>query len=139
MILDDGTALYIIEARKCFEDLRQVASQLAGLLVLAAAGADSAAPDHPLVATAGQLHQVSLDGLYETRPTERAREHHHYLLRAAGSIGEALAAAQRGREIDPILIPLRSAYLHLQRVSQLLPGFEMVNFEQGCCAGRAAL
>ena len=36
-VVDDATVVYILETRRYFEDLRQVASQLAGLLVLAAA------------------------------------------------------------------------------------------------------
>ena len=45
--IDNETVAYILVARKHFEDLRQVAAQLAGLLVLAAAGGKSATPDHP--------------------------------------------------------------------------------------------
>ena len=37
--VDDETVTYILATRKHFEDLRQVAAQLAGLLVLAAVGA----------------------------------------------------------------------------------------------------
>ncbi len=49
-MVDDATATYIVENQKCFEDLKQVASQLAGLLVLAAAGSKEALPDHPMLA-----------------------------------------------------------------------------------------
>ena len=41
-MVDDATAEYIVENQKCFEDLKQVAAQLAGLLVLAAAGSKEA-------------------------------------------------------------------------------------------------
>jgi len=34
-----------------------------------------------------------------------------------------------------VLIPLRDGYSQLQRASRILPGFRMVAFEQGCCAG----
>ena len=43
-MVDDATAAYIVENQKCFEDLKQVAAQLAGLLVLAAAGSKEARP-----------------------------------------------------------------------------------------------
>ncbi len=48
-MVDDATATYIVENQRCFEDFKQVASQLAGLLVLAAAGSKEATPDHPML------------------------------------------------------------------------------------------
>lgn len=133
--IDDGTARYILETRRPFEDLRQVSAQLAGFLVLAASGAEGAAPDHPMLAQARDLHRAAIDSLGASRPTERARTHHRCLLESAEALAQALAAARR-REIDPVLDPLRLAYAHLQRASDELPGFEMVAFEQGCCAKR---
>jgi hypothetical protein len=139
--IDDGTAAYVLENRKHFEDLRQVTAQLAGLLVLAAAGAKDAAPDHPLLETAEQLFRDAVDGIRNTRVTLRARRHHHCVLRAADAIGYALNAARRqlGRrgadvDLDPILTPLRAGYDHLQRAADALPGFEMIAFDRGCCA-----
>jgi len=132
--LDDATVAYVMTARRVFEDLRQVAAQLAGLLVLEAAGAKSGGPEHPMVAAAGQRHAEAVAGIYGTRVTTRARRHHEFLVAAADAIGRAIEAANRGIEIDPVLIPLRNAYAHLQGASRELPGFEMVSFEQGCCA-----
>src|SRR5207247_1120661 len=43
-MIDDRTAAYVIEAQPLFEDLRQLAAQLAGLLVLAATGSKDASP-----------------------------------------------------------------------------------------------
>lgn len=132
--LDDPTVTYILETRRAFEDLRQVAAQLAGLLVLEAAGAQSGGPEHPMVAQAGQRHAEAVVAIQTARVTTRARQHHEFLLAAAAAIGSALEAANRGIAIDPVLLPLRSAYAHLQGASRELPGFEMVSFEQGCCA-----
>ena len=53
-MIDEATATYILENQRCFEDLKQVASQLAGLLVLAASGSKEAVPDHPMLDAAGQ-------------------------------------------------------------------------------------
>ncbi len=130
--VDDATAAYILETRKCFEDLRQVAAQIAGVLVLAAAGGKSATPDHPMLAAAAELHRAAFDTVRSVRPTVRARVHHHWLLQSAEALAGALYAARR-MEIDPILIPVRAAYTHLQHAANALPGFEMVAFEQGCC------
>jgi hypothetical protein len=131
--VDDVTAAYILETRKCFEDLRQVAAQIAGVLVLAAAGGASATPDHPMLDAAAELHGAACEQLRGIRPTPRARAHHHCLIQAADALAIALMAAKR-MEVDPILLPVRAAYAHLQRASDTLPGFEMVAFSQGCCA-----
>jgi hypothetical protein len=131
--VDDATAAYILETRRSFEDLRQVAAQLAGLLVLSAAGSKSAGPDHPIFHSAGQLYRESLDQLRRTRVTPRARKHHRHLLEAAGALAIALEAASRSVAIDPVLAPLRSAYAHLADAARELPGFAMVALEQGCC------
>lgn len=130
--VDDATAVYILETRKCFEDLRQVTSQIAGVLVLAAAGGKSATPDHPMLAAAAELHRAALDEVRGVHPTERAQAHHLCLTQAADALTVALAASER-MEVDSVLIPVRAAYAHLQRAANTLPGFEMVMFEQGCC------
>ena len=92
--LDDLTVAYILAARPHFEHLRDVAAQLAGLLVLAASGAGSAAPDHPMLRSAEMLFHESTDGIRLTRATTRARAHHSHLTQAAGSLEAALAAAR---------------------------------------------
>ena len=136
--LDDLTVAYVLAARPHFEHLRDVAAQLAGLLVLAASGAGSAAPDHPMLRSAETLFHESKDGIRRTRATDRARAHHAHLTRAAGSLEAALAAARErlGRplaDLDPVLTPLRAGYEHLQHAANALPGFQVVAFEHGCC------
>jgi hypothetical protein len=140
--VDDVTAAYILETRKCFEDLRQVAAQIAGVLVLAAAGGKTATPDHPMLAAAAELHGAAFDEVRSVRPTGRARAHHHCLMQAAQALSNALAialSASPRMEVDSILPPVRAAYAHLQRAADTLPGFEMVAFERGCCAMQLAL
>ncbi len=129
-MVDDATAAYIVENQKCFEDLKQVASQLAGLLVLDAAGSKEAAPDHPMLGTARELFREAEDALRRARPTERARRHHHHLARAVKLIGAALQEPWAG----DILIPLRAGYTELERAADALPGFEKVSYERACCA-----
>jgi hypothetical protein len=132
-MVDDETGAYIVENQKCFEDLKQVASQLAGLLVLAASGSKEAAPDHPMLQMARELFREANDDLRRARPTLRARRHHEHLARAAASIGIALKQATAGLNIDPILIPLRAGYTELERAADALPGFEKVAYERACC------
>jgi len=133
VLVDDATVVYILETRRHFEDLRQIASQLAGLLVLAAAGSKEAAPDHPMLTAARQLHREAADGLLRSRPTLRARRHHEHLLDATSHLANALSAANRILDVDPVLIPLRAGYSALQQAADALPGFELISFERACC------
>lgn len=132
--LDDDTAAYVLETSKAFEDLRQVAAQLAGLLVLEAAGAESEMPQHPMLGAAEELFREAAEIVRTARATARARRHHDHLIKAAADLHCALRAARRSLAVDPILIPLGSAYAQLEGASRELPGFEMVTFGNGCCA-----
>jgi len=132
-LVDDATVAYILETRKYFEDLRQVASQLAGLLVLAAAGSKESAPDHPMVIAAAQLHREAADGLRRSRPTIRARRHHACLQQAASHLAQALSATGCLIDVDPVLVPLRAGYAALEQAANGLPGFELIAFDRACC------
>jgi hypothetical protein len=136
-MIDDATATYILENHKCFEDLKQVASQLAGLLVLAASGSKEAVPDHPMLDAAGELFREADQALQRARPTERAQRHYEHLTRSSSAIGLALKEARIGLNVDRILIPLRAGYSELERAADELPGFEKVSYERACCGGRA--
>lgn len=136
--MDEQTVAYILATRKHFEDLRQVAAQLAGLLVLAAAGGKSATPDHPMLDAAEQLYRSAAEGVRSARPTERARRHHDHLLRAAETLGGAVARARAGIEVDPILHSVKAAYAALQLACRELPGFEIISFEHGCCSDKSS-
>ena len=141
--LDDRTVAYVVESQPIFEDLRQIAGQLAGLLVLSATGAKTAAPDHPMLTTAAQLFSQATEAVERARAsvTEPARRHHENLRHAAAALRQALAATrvELGKppaavNLDAALVPLRHAYACLQDAAGALPGFQMVAFDQGCCA-----
>jgi hypothetical protein len=147
--LDDQTVAYVLATRPHFENLRDAAAQLAGLLVLAASGARSAEPGHPLLRSAATRLTESRDGIRSTPGTERARRHHWHLQQAAEALEAAAAAAQEqlGRPasgslddgLDAILAPLRGGYAHLEHAAHALPGFELVSFAHACCgSGMAA-
>jgi hypothetical protein len=124
--IDDQTVAYIVATQTYFEDLKQVAAQLAGFLVLSASGAKSAAP----LQSTEQLYKKAADGLKSVRVTTRARRHHNSLQTALAKLGDALSSAKGSG--DP-LIPLESAYADLRSASRTLPGFEMVSFDHCCC------
>ena len=134
-MIDEATAAYIVENQKCFEDLKQVASQLAGLLVLAAAGSKEAAPDHPTLGAARELFREADDALRRARPTERARPHYEHLAQAAALIGAALKESREVLNVDRILIPLRAGYTELEHAADALPGFQKIAYDRACCGG----
>jgi hypothetical protein len=137
--VDDRTATYILDTRKAFDDLRDIASQLAGLLVLAASGARSAGPHHPVLDMSRQTLPGIADGIRRARPTDRARQHHRDLASALECIDVAVRTARRelpstdDAAVDRILRPLREGYAHLQNAADRLPGFELIAFARGCC------
>lgn len=124
-MIDDQTTAYVLETQPYFEDLKQVAAQLAGLLVLEASGA---APDHPMLLTAQSAYRSAVDGLRSVRVPGSARPHHGHLVSAAQSLDQALHGA------GDRLIPLEGAYARLRAASHALPGFQMISFDKGCCA-----
>ena len=136
-MVDDATAVYIVENQRCFEDLKQVAAQLAGLLVLAAAGSKEAAPDHPTLLIARELFREANQSQRSARPTERARKHHAHVAKAAEMIGAALQAVDGPLNVDRILGPLRAGYSELEHAADALPGFEKISYAHACCGVRS--
>jgi hypothetical protein len=135
--LDDRTVAYVVEAQPVFEDLRQVAAQLAGLLVLAATGSKEATPDHPMLHASTRVFAQANDGVNRvgTLVTDGTRHHYRALVAARESLTRTLACADAWPlDVDAVLDPLRQAYAHLQDGSRMLPGFPIVSFDQGCCA-----
>ncbi len=143
-ILDERTVRYVIETRPHFEELRHAVGQVAGMLVLAAAGAKTVTQDHPLFSTARRTRDRVCDGIRAARPSARARHHHRHLLAAVGALSLALQRAQEDlhlhglerERVDPVLAPLRAAWRHLGWAAKALPGFELLSFDQACCAPR---
>jgi len=140
--LDERTIRYVLETRPHFEELRQAIGQVAGMLVLAAAGAKTVTQDHPLFATARGALASASDGIRAAAPTARATHHHRHLLDAVEALRVALRRAQEdmhlhGMErerIEPVLTLLNAAYRHLSWAGKALPGFEVLSFDQACCA-----
>jgi len=135
--MDDRTVAYVIAARPLFDDLRQVASQLAGLLVLAATGSKESTPDHPMLAASRQVLAKADDGVKSAAAlvTDGTRPHYTRVTAAASSLRRALSCAEAWPiDVDVVLAPLRDAYDHLQQASSALPGFPVVSFDQACCS-----
>jgi hypothetical protein len=133
--VDDATAAYILANQRCFEDLKQVAAQLAGWLVLAAAGSKEAAPDHPALRRAREMFRESCDALWRARPTERAERHYAHLSRASSALALALKQTDARLDVDRVLVPLRAGYAEIEQAADALPGFEKISYARACCGG----
>jgi hypothetical protein len=139
--LDDRSQRYLVDMHPAFAAFRTVASQLAGLLVLAAAGANSGAPDRALLEAASLTYREASDKFRGLTAGARVQHVHHHLSEAARGIGATLAAVDRqvnarpgaAFDVTEALHLLRPAYRHLQFVSQLAPGFRLVETRDACC------
>lgn len=142
--LDDATLAYVLASRPVFEQLRRAAGQIAGLLVLAAAGGRSA-QDHPMLGLAASARDEALETLRSLRVPQAAAHHHRHLARAARAVSAAVSAAESGLHrrddaaADAVLAPLRAGYRELQWSTGALPGFAMVAFDQACCASHPTI
>jgi hypothetical protein len=136
--LDVTTVSYLLDMRSPFEDLRQVAAQLAGILLLAAAGSRLATLQHPMFGVASASYERAMDSIQSVTVPQRARHHHHHLMKSARLIGNALASCKSNialtTDLDLILSSLREAWDQLKLAAAALPGFEIVAFDQACCA-----
>jgi hypothetical protein len=141
--LDDTTVGYVLATRIPFEQLRQAAGQIAGVLVLATSGGRGVA-GHPILELAREARAEAEAAIRSARVPPRGRHHQRHLLRCARAITRALQVAAElhaddGAAVDAVLRPLRAGYQELQWAAGALPGFEVVAFEQGCCATHPAV
>jgi hypothetical protein len=139
---DDATRAYVEAASECFEDLRAVTAQLAGLLLLSASGARSAGPRHPIVAVAEERLEVARTALFRLTPRSSPTQNHHaHLAATVARLTEALQrirSTQPGREnvTEPTEL-LRGAWDELAAASRALPGFDLIDLSGACCAQHA--
>lgn len=135
---------YVVAAQGRFDGLRQCAAQMAGLLVLAAAGGRTD-PGHPMLELARNAHGAAADATYGAKVPAGAAHHHRHMAAAAKTLAAALKAmpdalSQRSEgAVDQAFAPLQAGFRELQNASRCLPGFEIVDFEQGCCAEHVGL
>lgn len=141
--LDAATYGYVTAMQLPFEQLRQAAGQIAGVLVLAVTTKQGTA-GHPMLDLADSARQAAADAVQGCRPPARGAHHHRHLVLAGRAVAAAIAAARLNRRggddagTDAVLGPLRAGYQELQWAAAALPGFETVAFSQGCCARHGA-
>lgn len=136
-VSDESVVAYVVQARPIYDALRRAAAQLAGLLVLAATGGKNA-QRHPMAQLARSGFEAAVGDLAALAPPPRATHHYRHLSLAAKSLARALEAAETGlhrfpaADDDPQTRHLTNTISHLRWAGQTLPGFEIVDFSQGC-------
>jgi hypothetical protein len=136
---NDKTIRLLLDVHPAFEGLRTVAGQLAGLLILAAAGASGGRPDGPLLDAARLTYKETRERVRCLAGEDSIRHVRHHLRQAAEGIEATFANVEResraGLSFDgkQSLALLKGAYGHLESVSKLTPGFRLVDTNNSCC------
>lgn len=130
---------YLHATRAPFEELRQVVTQVAALLILAASGGRDWR-DHPMIdVTIAAWHGVE-DAVRAVAVPASAEHVHSHFLKAGHHVAAALAiiGARRAKfddaALDAALDALKKAQQEMQWSSAAVPGLQVVDFAQGCCA-----
>jgi hypothetical protein len=119
--LDDELVTYILEAQLGFDLLRRAATLLAGLMVLAAAGARGAR-GLPILIQAQEAAVEAAQSLAGIHVPTRAAEHHLHLTRAGVALSEALERS------------LESLRWNEDQLAAILPPLRACERELHCCA-----
>ena len=136
--LDGRTADYVAAAQAIFGGLQDVIGRLAGVLVLEAMGHSQTVFDGPTLAAAREVTMDATERFRGLRPTPRSAHFNHHLARALSLVRDSVSLVENRRNDrtaarDPLPC-LRGAWEELTSASNILPGFEIVDFGQSCCA-----
>lgn len=130
---------YLEAARAPFEDLRQVVTQIAALLILAASGSRDWR-DHPMIDVTVEAWRRVDDAIRAVNVPDEAAHVHHHFVKAGRGVAEAIEiiATRRAKfddaALDAALAAIKIAQQEMQWSSAAVPGLEVVDFSQGCCA-----
>lgn len=136
---DVATTQYMLATREAFESLRQVVTQIAAVLILAASKSRGWR-DHPMIDMIERLRKDVRETVRSVAVPAGAAHVHHHFINAGHHVDEALAiiAARRATfddtALDAALASIQSAQREMQWSSAAVPGLEMIAFSQGCCA-----
>lgn len=143
----DGSAVvrYIADVEPNQELLRQLLTQLAGYSLMAMLRDPRLAHCRGSLETAEATLLRSREGLRALAVPGPARHHHHHLQTAYDALGHAYASAEicsrpgaTDGERDDLSRALRTATHHLRAATRLIPGAELADLGQACCAVHAA-
>lgn len=132
---------YIEAARPVQETLRQVLTQVAGCsLMIMTRSKPAMRPDAAMeLARSAAAH--AHEAVRALSVPAAAAHHFHHLRQASEALGWAFRAAgvcmapgAGESDREDLIRALKAATEHLRATAGLLPGFEIVDFGQACCA-----
>ena len=129
---------YIETAKPVFEDMRQIVSQLAGLLLLSEAVSGHGFVVRDLLARSHELLADASAAVDALKPSARGQHHHLHMRKAIEELVTSLTMAEetaKGLNLgDRGFRAVTVAWQELIHASNALPGFERVDLSQSCCA-----
>lgn len=139
--IDQAVLNYVEAARPVQELLQQVLTQVAGYsLMLMTCDKPRTRPEGS-IAVARKAANRAHDELRALRVPATAAHHHYHLCKACESTRWAFAAAgacsapdATDSDYETLTRALWAATENLRATARLLPGFEMIDFGQACCA-----
>jgi hypothetical protein len=143
----ERTALRYSEAARAAQDLiNRTLTQVSGFTLLLLTSDRSPAMADGALASAAEAAAQALAMARTISVPGTAAHHHHHLVEAATALSEAcrlgrqcLRAGDREVERDALTKMIRTASDHLRLTARLLPGFELIDLGQACCAAHAPL
>lgn len=137
----DPTLDYMAACGEVQARIRDVLTQLAGFAFLLATRRGRPVPGAgPLDLARVEAAEVA-ERLATLRPTDEAAHHFHHLSSAAEALGRSirlgyacLSAGADEADRSAFTAALRAATEHLRATGRILPGFELVDLRQACCA-----
>jgi hypothetical protein len=140
-VIDEATLDYVAAARPVQDLLRQLLTQVAGYsLVLMTREKPASRPEGSILMVRSSAEQAC-DQVRALRVPSAAAHHHYHLNHAGEAIRRAVAAAERcasgsagDGEREALTRALKAASEHLRATARRLPGFDLVDFGQACCA-----
>lgn len=142
--MEQAALRYVAAARVEQQLISETLTQVAGFALLLMTSRRRAALAEGALAGARDASARAVEAVRALTVPGAAAHHHHHLCGAADMLAQACAAASGGSRIDAagdshdtLVRALRASSDHLRATSRLLPGFELVDFGQACCAAHA--
>jgi hypothetical protein len=142
--MEQAVLRYVAAARPAQELISQTLTQVAGFALLLMTSRHRASLAEGALVGAREAAARAADAVRALTAPEAAAHHYHHLRSAAETLGQSCVAARdctradaSDGERDMLTRALREASDHLRATSRLLPGFELVDFGQACCAAHA--
>jgi hypothetical protein len=136
---------YVVACQPLHERLRVLVTQLGGLSLMTMLRREGVFDRETPLRLAREALSETGETLRALPVPPRAAHHHHHMTeacRAAGRASDLIAGDRLTLDAEAARLTLsrelRAATEHLRFASRALPGFEMVDLTQSCCAAHAA-